>query len=48
MVWVGLWFWVDYGFWGVIEMCGGGGQRVCRVGRGILRLCDVGCRSLSS
>lgn len=40
MVWVGLWFWVDYGFLGVIEMCGGGG-------RGILRLCDVGCRSLS-
>ncbi len=34
-------------FWGVIEMSGGGGQRVCRGGRGILRLCDVGCRSLS-
>lgn len=45
MVWVGLWFCFDYGVWGVIEMCGGG-QRVCRVGRGILRLCDVGCRSL--
>lgn len=19
MVWVGLWFWVDYGFWGVLR-----------------------------